>query len=791
MKRIYTRVKKLILFILYFCIIFSYRNYSADLILNAIYGINNNARAGSLLPLEINISNREEESFNGVIVCNVYENNDSIYRYNYDFNIAPNGNYKKTAYVSIADRANTIVVEIRSKDDNLITSQRMNIDLYSLGNKLIIGLLSDEPAKLQYFDKLSLNNGNIITTIVDINNDSFENNRDILELVDLLVISGIDCSKIGDALNSSLNRFLLNGKVILLGTGGNAGFNIPTPFLKYQQGPSFEMDKNINFNGKFTDNAHIYDLIELPTTVFKFDDNTNVFDNDNDSLISNKVVSSGLLSNAVFDFCDISSIMADNPIFISKLIENIMGSNRLLQAENNQNINQNRYQNIKDLIAVYESENYPDVFNIAIIIGLYVLMLTIVLYSILRLFRKLKYYGVFVFLISVLFVFIMYLLSLNTINRSNVLSFQSITELYNSSSREQAFINLTSYDGLNYRLTTNSNNSLYPVLKNNDKAIIVREGEENENSYKKYIDFYIDDNEYVVESTNLKSFDTTTFLYENNNDLNKYYPIDISISFFDGLLTGRVTNKTDKVLKDTSIIFVGKTIYIGDIGANSSVILDKIVPFNSPIGNNLMQSELMCYYPKTKLVKYYLDNNVHQLLKRAKFFAFIEGNETINLYSNEINKIEGNTLLIKNVDVSYDKNDLYDICSLDYEVTNIRGKYYNLNNSIDGNQDVINKYYFDNNYIIQKIYFENLSDYDTARGENEYNIPYYGAIRIKNISTNQYDYIIFNNLDDMDLKNFIDENNCLTVMFSPSGSDVLNRKMSLPIIRAVGEKIND
>lgn len=788
MKRIYIRIKKFILLSLFLCVMLSYKKYSADLTLNATYGINNNARSGSLLPLEIDIQNREDEEFEGVIVCNVYENNDSIYRYNYDFSVVANGDYKKNAYVSIADRANTIVVEIRDKSDLLITSQRMNIDLYSLGNKLIIGLLSDEPAKLQYFDRLSLNNGNIMTTTVEITNDNFENNRDILELVDLLVISGIDCNQIGDALNSSLTKFLSNGKVILLGTGKNAGYNIPIPFLKYQQGPSFEIDKKINLNGKLTDNLELYDYLDLTTTVYKFDDNISIFDNDNDSLISKKTISSGVLSNAVFDFCDISTAMNDNPIFVSRLIENIMGPNRLSQAENNHNLYQNRYQNIKDLISVFESENYPDVFSIAIVIGLYVLALTIVLYTILRLFRKLKYYGIFAFIVSVLFVFIMHLLSLNYINKGNVLSFQSITELDNSSSKEQAFINLTSYDGIDYRLNTSSNNSLYPVLSNNDKAIVIREDDENENMSKKYIDFNIEDTEYIAQSTNIKSFDTTTFIYEDNNDLNKYYPIDINLEFFDGNLLGRVTNKTDKVLQDSSIIFVGKTIYIGDIGANSSVILDKIAPFNSPIGNNLMQSELMCYYPKTKLVKYYLDNNVHQLLKRAKFFAFIEGNETINLYSNEIKKIEGNTMLIKNIDVEYSRDNLYDICSLDYDVNNLRGKYYNLNNSIDGNQDVINQYTFDTNYNLKRVYFENLSDYDTARGENEYNIPYYGTIRIKNIDTDQYDYIIYNNLNDIELRNYVDENNSLTIMFSPSGSDVLNRKMSLPILRAIGEK---
>ena len=92
---------------------------------------------------------------------------------------------------------------------------------------------------------------------------------------------------------------------------------------------------------------------------------------------------------------------------------------------------------------------------------------------------------------------------------------------------------------------------------------------------------------------------------------------------------------------------------------------------------------------------------------------------------------------------------------------------------------------------MKKVYFENLSDYDTDRGENEYNIPYYGAIRVKNVDTEQFDYVMLNYLNEVELRSYVDENNTMSIMFSPSGTDILNRKMSLPIIRAIGEKQDD
>ena len=50
---------------------------------------------------------------------------------------------------------------------------------------------------------------------------------------------------------------------------------------------------------------------------------------------------------------------------------------------------------------------------------------------------------------------------------------------------------------------------------------------------------------------------------------------------------------------------------------------------------------------------------------------------------------------------------------------------------------------------------------------------------------------MLNYLNEVELRSYVDENNTMSIMFSPSGTDILNRKMSLPIIRAIGEKQDD
>ena len=777
-------MKKLIFNILIFVFVLYLHTivFCADIQLNCSYGINNSARSGRLIPIELEIRNRDNTEFNGYILVKVYENNESIIQYRYDdINVYPLSTLMKNIYVSVSDNSNTIMVEVYDVLNNLADSQRLNVDLFSLENKLIIGVISNNYSKLDYFDNVSLRNGNIKTRTVYITNESFEANRRLFDQIDCLLITNKSATEISDAINASLINFINEGKVVILGTGENAGYNIPIPFLKYQNGPAIDAERSINFNGKWTNNNPVYAYRKLPICLYSFNENNSLISDDGFSYINNLYIGNGTLCNACFDFCDIDILMKSNNMFISNMLEEIIGKKRLDDIENvNTNLRTNNYESLRELINVSEKDIYPEVIQLTLILLVYITLLTIIIYTVLKNKNYLRYYDKVVLIASFVFIFIMYFVTKTTMRNGTFLTYSSFVELYSGSSVEKTYLQFRTSENSDYEFRTSANNEIYPILKSNNEPIVI-----DDDYHNKITEISNKENNRIIKTTNNKQFDDMMFLYENINDLNSEYKIDITLNYFDGELSGRITNKLNSDIEDASIIMFGKVIYIGQLQSGRSLILNKLKVFNAPISNTVMQSDLMAYYPKTKLIKHYLDNMNNTNIENAKFFGFINKNKTIDIKSNDIKKIYGKTLIIKDIHANFTKGVDKDVVAVNYNVDNMSGLYNQSTNTIVGNADVINNYKFDTRMLIKKIYFEKLTDYDT--GKIEYTVPFHGNIYIKNLFNGNYDMVVYNELNDDELKYYLAEDNSVTLKFVTSGEDLLKRKISLPLVRAIGE----
>ena len=237
-------------------------------------------------------------------------------------------------------------------------------------------------------------------------------------------------------------------------------------------------------------------------------------------------------------------------------------------------------------------------------------------------------------------------------------------------------------------------------------------------------------------------------------------------------------------IKDASIYSFGKVVYIGDIKAGSTNTINANRVFNAPIGNNTMCSELMCYYPNTKIIEYYLINNIKQYFDDVYLFGFIDNSLTMDIKSDSVKDKYGKTLIIKRTSLNNKSDSNIDLCVFSNIVSNLKGNYNDDNNSISGEEEVVNEYEISDFIKLNKIYFENLSNYDI--GKLNYNVPFYGDIYIYNFKANRYE--IVNNYQ---INNYFDEyiyNNKIRISYVPNARDILYRNLSLPIIRYIGEK---
>lgn len=755
-------------------------SYAADIRMQLLYGINNQAKSATYLPLEVNFDNRDNEDFEGYIVVSVYESNTSIYKYKQSISISKKSSITKNMNISVSPRNNTIIATLYDINDERQNEERINIDLETLSNRLLIGVISKSPSRLLYLDDIQLKSGSIRTKVVNIENQDVERNRNILSQLDCLFISDINNTEISDAMNFAIENFIKDGKVVFLGTGRNGTLSFPKALQKYLYGPTIDMPIIYDFNRYIDENSND-NIITLPSTKYEFVDNTPIYTVGDNNYISNLSIGSGIVCNCMFSFNDIDEYMVKNNKFIVKLIENTFGENRLSRINFSSNmISSDDYYGIKSLVDVVDNENLPNIFTYMLFLSIYIIVITIVLYAVLRGINKIKIYPICVLCLAIVFSVILYFILSKTRRSGTFLTYMSIIEMDGDDTTETAFLNFRTIDEKSFSFNTSNNNSIYPMLENTNDPILV----DSDAFYdRKETLLEIENNVMYVSVDNADNFDPSIYMYQSRNVDTSAFNIDVSINIFDGKVDGRVTNKMDSDIKDASIIAYGKVIYIGDISKKSSVTLKNANVFNAPISNNNMISELMCYYPRTKLARYYLDNNIHQYYDGAKFVGFIDDRSAIDYNSLDVKKESGETMLVKNVSYKRSGNKKYDVSSLKHSVSNIYGQYDIITNTIDGNSEVINDYTFDQNLDIEKIYFEELTDYDV--GKIDYNVAFYGNIYIYNFNTDQYEQV-FGDVIENNVHDYIRPGNGIVCRFVPTNRDVLYRRISLPEIRAIG-----
>lgn len=782
MSIINNKIKYLFIYVCFFIVFFFNVSFGYDLKSSFHFGINNIAKINRLIPITVTIENRDSDIFVGKLLVNHYENNDSIYQYEFDIELDNANNIRKTIDIYLTNNINTFYVQVVDNKGETFLNERYNIDLSQSDNKLITGIITNNENLINVLNDIYIKDYTLSTKTVRITEDDFNENREVLNLIDLLVISDIDENTISPGLNNSINEYYLNGNPILLATGEKGDSAIPNCFKGLISRPSYNQNILINFNDYIPNLENsISESKNINIYNYDFLNNSTIYSYDNINLISMIRNNNLNLMNTAFSLSSIIDIKNSNMIFTS-LVEEALSGNNLINYSPNTLINSNNYYSLKNLVDEIDNLKLPNTLYVAILLISYLLILTIVLYGVLRNLKKIRYYGYFSVLISILFIFFMYLSS-NTTRRDNTfMTYISLIDVNKNSSKETSILNFKTSDNTHYSFSTNSNNMIYPVSKINNEPILSLDFI-NENNLK-LTNIYQNKNNIDVGINNAINFDSNVFMYENKNYISDKYDINYDVKLFDGKITGRITNNMDFDINDVSIYSFGKVIYIGNIKSKSSVPINTNRMFNAPVGNNSMCSELMCYYPNTKIVEYYLNNNIKQYYDNSYLFCFIDESLTMDINSKDVKDKFGKTLIIIKQEIKNNQENLVDLCTYSNKINTLRGDYNISNNSITGEYEVVNEYEIDNDINVKKIYLENLSNYDI--GKLNYNVPFYGDIYIYNFVANRYE-IIDNNTINSDFNEFIN-NNKMRLSFIPTGRDILYRNISLPIIRYIGEK---
>ena len=208
---------------------------------------------------------------------------------------------------------------------------------------------------------------------------------------------------------------------------------------------------------------------------------------------------------------------------------------------------------VEYMLSLMQGKEVPDLKEYIIIIGIYIILVGPVLYFVLISLKKIKYALPCVLAVAVCFSVCIYMMSEKTRITDIFLQYANIVDIKDERVDEITYFSANIPYNDTYYLKFDSDYVVKPLLKMDSK-------EDSGN----YLEILYDDITKVTVKKNLP-FSKEHFEAINTSATIEDWDIDVDISFFDGTLTGSITNSTNKDIENTALIIFDKIVLVGDV----------------------------------------------------------------------------------------------------------------------------------------------------------------------------------------------------------------------------------
>lgn len=177
------------------------------------------------MPAMVSITVECKENFSGTLQLIPGGENygTSVVAYGEDISLSA-GEAKTFYFVPTSIGSNgKIIIQIENEKGKVVYRETNEIMLESGGSKVSIGILSDDYSALSYFDGIGMtvDSSQAITTIFELNKDTFPEDALGLAMLQYMVIDNFDTASFSDKQYEALKSWVQDGGVLILGLGSN------------------------------------------------------------------------------------------------------------------------------------------------------------------------------------------------------------------------------------------------------------------------------------------------------------------------------------------------------------------------------------------------------------------------------------------------------------------------------------------------------------------------------------------------------------------------------------------
>ncbi|MFQ9509821.1 MAG: hypothetical protein ACLRZ7_02580 [Lachnospiraceae bacterium] len=730
----------------------------ASIPIDVTYGINNQIKGGSLIPITISISS-SYEGFTGTVSILAPARVTENYLYTKEVNVTANG-YETTFYLPLIYQTSTFLIQLMDVNNNICGTQTLNLN-FSLDQKVYIGVITDGFDQYEQWTDLPFSDSDVFQmtySAFHIDPASLPDETAGLDLYDIIIIDNYNTSHLSQDQIQLLLTWMKEGHYLILCTGKDtASLGGFTQVL-----PEITLGESVarNYDFPVTSDDIIQDYTSITCNYMPIHSLTSnvLFSYENDAIIQELPYGNGQLQLSSISLGDLTPIFLDNYSYSIEFWQSVIKESYIYEIASNIYGGKFTDSAVTTNIANQEQlDHIPQLRNYVIILIIYVGVAIPILYQLLKRKDKLHYIRLSIGVMAVSFSIIIILLGSKTRFSEPFSNYIAIDQLQDTKISTTIFAGMQAPYNKDFSFEINKDYFLTPLFYSNIWDSTMSGKITNEYT----VSITEQKNSIQLDFQNLVAFSPRFFELEKEMENVENRKIDGTINYFDDNLSGVITNKTGKDLIHTFIYFNKKMVYIGSLRNNETINLNNYAAqtfinfdldrLNELMGSSHKSSQTYNVENISSILMLYMDKYLGNAQNSAVLIGFnMQESAKPDYLINSTYPAFGTTLTATELDITYEQGDYFYIPVLQQQPVVNSGYFFPESNSISGEGASLT-YQFDKNWDIYKLKFsfEPLSAayLDSAEEEDAYLPLPVNEISLYNNLTMSYDCIDFENLE--------------------------------------------
>ncbi len=786
-----------------------------QVLMDVTYGYQNMAKRGRFLPLAVDLENRGTDAFQGVLRVKSLEPdyqgyNGQIeydtYEYEYPIEIPAAGQLRSEFSVSLGNGVDQMYLSLADLDGQEVVKKRLKLDLNMDTAELFIGILSDEPERLQYFNNVGIHYSTLRTRAIEMDADTLPASEMELDQLDVLLINDFDTGALSRDQVNAVWEWVQEGGLLLFGMGERgedtlrafggelASYPLPEPDL-------YEINMGVEYAQDSPEEA----AIPLVCTDVSLINGSEVLASDELTVISGVTVGNGMAAAAIYDFGDIEEFCRSNISYVDKLFTSLLGEeriNRLTSAVDSSGSSQ--FWAVQGLITSGDIGSLPRVGLYACLAAAYVVLVGPGLYFFLKQRGMGLHYHKAAAALSLCCTGMVLLMGSVTRFEGPFFTYAEILDTDEEGRSETAYINMRAPYNKPYSVAIDPSYDLYPLTGSpyyGSQPSLQFTGQEKADVRIRY---GTDATQIMVG--NVGAFNSKIFRLERWQRTERAEGFTGEIHSFDGEITGTLTNNYGQTVEDVAVILYNQMILIDSMEPGETVRLDdrEVIYGSASYGyaaaaqitgtsryrenGDIEDAAYVEALQRTNLLSFYIENYLSDYHAQARVTAFASSRGETGFLLGDAYETYGCTLLTSSIDVDYERDGWVYRSAMQKEPEVVSGEYYAGTNTMYGSAPVVLEYYLGNDLEVERLNFYGPSQEMEENLRYYYVVPFTGTTYFYNYNTGNYDAMPASRTeyDAESLEPYLSPGNTLTVRYIYNGSGDYTWNIMLPVLTVTG-----